>query len=147
MSALQLAIELARPVRVLVVEDDQEVLEHLALVLDQYETEVSRAVSAEDALVLLNSNKYDLAFVDLVLPGASGFEVIKAFIKNEPATSVVVMTGYTNRELLDEAMIHAIKDHPVEVFPVLFKPQDFTPERLEFLLRQFHLRARARSAP
>lgn len=63
--------------RVLVVEDDPGGQEITRTILQHYDIAVDVAGTAEDALTLLKQNTYDLAVIDLALPGMDGWGLLR----------------------------------------------------------------------
>ena len=57
----------------------------------------------ESGLVELESRTFDLAMVDLGLPGISGLEVAQRLKTRWPATQIALMTGYGDRMGPDDA--------------------------------------------
>jgi DNA-binding NarL/FixJ family response regulator len=93
--------------RVLVVDDEEEILAVFREALDRAGYAVVTAATAEDAVAALRSEPPDVAFVDLVLPGASGVEVIRAIRELDKTLPVVVVTGYPDSELMYAAMAYS----------------------------------------
>jgi two-component system, NtrC family, C4-dicarboxylate transport response regulator DctD len=92
-----------RKIAVLLVEDNAGLLDTLADILRVMDMDVDTALDAPVAFGLLNERRYDVAVVDMVLPGASGVEVIRRLKASSPDTRVIVCTAYYNSELLVEA--------------------------------------------
>ena len=63
-------------VNVLVVEDEQEIRELMALHLLRQGFRVTECSSAEEALSELNKNNYQVFVLDWMLPGLSGVEIV-----------------------------------------------------------------------
>ena len=61
--------------RVLVVEDEENLLNSLSFILEKEGFEVLRASTGEDALVVARATPPDLVLLDVTLPGMDGFEV------------------------------------------------------------------------
>ena len=101
-----------RKTKVLLVEDNAGLLDTLADILRVMDMEVDSALDAPVAFGLLNEGRYDVAVVDMVLPGSSGVEVIRKLKAASPATRIIVCTAYYNSELLVEAQALGI-DHTV----------------------------------
>jgi two-component system response regulator AtoC len=81
------------PVRVLVVDDKENMLKLFAKILaDGYR--VSTASDGSLALSLVATEEFDVVVTDIRMPGADGFEVLKAVKARSPSTEVVMMTGY-----------------------------------------------------
>ncbi len=67
----------ATDMRVLVVDDDRRVLRFITIGLRGSGHDVFSATSAEEALSLAKSQKLDIILLDALLPGVSGFEVLR----------------------------------------------------------------------
>jgi len=63
--------------KVLVVDDDKEIVETLQKILIQEEYNVVAAFDGEEALVKLKSDNPDIILLDIVMPKLNGFEVLK----------------------------------------------------------------------
>ncbi|RCJ19667.1 two-component system response regulator [Nostoc minutum NIES-26] len=73
---------------VLVVEDGLTDMEILSRYLQQAGYSVISATSSEEAQVKIDRTKPDLIFLDIILPGKSGFEICRE-LKNNPDTSKI----------------------------------------------------------
>ena len=73
---------------VLVVEDGLTDMEILSLYLQQAGYFVMSATNSEEAQEKIDKTKPDLIFLDVILPGKSGFEVCRE-LKNNPSTSKI----------------------------------------------------------
>ena len=78
---------------VLVVDDDDGVREILAQMLQTSDYEVKALADGAQALEYLRTHSPALAFVDLVMPGVDGVEVLRAIREQRPETRTVVMSG------------------------------------------------------
>jgi CheY-like chemotaxis protein len=83
--------------RILVVDDAEEVREVLRELLTQHGHTVVTCEDGESGLAELETQRFDLAMVDVALPGISGLEVAKRLKGRWPDATVVVMTGYFDR--------------------------------------------------
>jgi CheY-like chemotaxis protein len=83
--------------RILVVDDSEEVREVLRELLSRHGYTVVTSPDGESGLVELESRTFDLAMVDLGLPGISGLEVAHRLKQRWPTTRVALMTGYGDR--------------------------------------------------
>jgi nitrogen-specific signal transduction histidine kinase/ActR/RegA family two-component response regulator len=83
--------------KILVVDDSEEVREVLRELLSRSGYTVVTSPDGESGLVELEGRTFDLAMVDLGLPGISGLEVAKRLKSRWPATQVALMTGYGDR--------------------------------------------------
>ncbi|HHS14501.1 MAG TPA: response regulator transcription factor [bacterium] len=73
---------------ILVVEDEEDILELIVFNLKKEGYEVTALQSGEEALQQVSARPPDLILLDLMLPGADGFEVCK-ILKNDPHTSSI----------------------------------------------------------
>lgn len=82
--------------RILVVDDEQDLLEILKFNLETEGYEVSTACSAEEALTL-NVGTFDLLLLDVMMGGMSGFAMAKK-LKTNPATANIPIIFLTARD-------------------------------------------------
>ncbi|AFY31707.1 response regulator transcription factor [Calothrix sp. PCC 7507] len=73
---------------VLVVEDGLTDMEIISRYLKQAGYSVISATSSEEAQDRIDKNKPDVIFLDVILPGKSGFEICRE-LKNNPSTSQI----------------------------------------------------------
>lgn len=78
---------------VLIVEDEQKLSRVLQLELnyENYTTEVAN--NGKQALELLESKKWDLVLLDIMLPELSGMEVLRRFRRNDTTTPIILLTA------------------------------------------------------
>ena len=80
--------------KILVVDDDPVVGKSIDRVLSGKGYAVITAKNGEEALTKLRSEKYDLVFTDIKMPGMSGLEVAERVKASQPWLPVVIITGY-----------------------------------------------------
>ncbi len=80
----------------LVVDDSLTVREQLRQALDRLGIICDQADSAEAAMALLKGRSYDLAFLDVVMPGTDGYELCRK-IKHNPYTRLMPVLMLTSR--------------------------------------------------
>src|SRR5438552_18451085 len=85
--------ELARPPRILVVEDDAAVRLSLRLAGRKEGFEVAEAASGPEALDELARQRPDQVLLDLMLPGPSGFDVCRSMHQRDPPLPVTILTA------------------------------------------------------
>jgi DNA-binding NtrC family response regulator len=91
-------------VTVLVVEDDRSNLESLERIFAKEGYRVLCAEGARPALDLLRKQRVHVIVTDLMMPGTSGMDLLKAAKAVSPETEVVLMTAYGTIETAVEAM-------------------------------------------
>jgi two-component system response regulator LytT len=124
----------AVPLRVLVVDDEQLAREELCFLLEQHtDIEViGQACDGIDALRLAGDAQPDLLFLDVQMPGLTGFEVARRLVEAGLPTQIVFVTAFDQ---------YAIEAFSVNAVDYLLKPLD--AGRLEQTLE----RARRRRVP
>ncbi|MDQ3317325.1 MAG: response regulator [Actinomycetota bacterium] len=78
--------------RVLVVDDDEQLLALARLALSRNGIEVETSKTSEEALDLLQNEATDLVVLDVVLPDVSGWEVLRR-IREESDVAVMLLSG------------------------------------------------------
>jgi len=81
--------------RVLVVDDDPEVLNFFGHLLGRMGHKTVRVATGMEASTALSEAPFDLALVDLKLPDTDGLQVLREAKKLHPSCEVVIMTGYS----------------------------------------------------
>jgi DNA-binding response OmpR family regulator len=104
--------------RILVVDDDAPTRKLLATVLKQRGMLVDEADDGDTAIDLAGANHYAVVLLDLVMPKADGFEVIRSLRYAEPRQRpiVLVITGadHHTTDQLDARNIHGIIRKPFD---------------------------------
>lgn len=97
-----------RGLRVLIVDDSRTVVSALSHMLSQNEYETITAEDAETALAMAADDPPDLIFLDIVLPGMSGFSALRS-LRRRPATeSVPVIMISGNPQAVEEFYLKKI---------------------------------------
>lgn len=89
------------PERVLVVDDEPEIVALVAYHLAKAGYTVSTAATGSDALVMARRERPALIVLDLMLPGMSGFEVLDALRADDQLRSIAVLMLTARREEVD----------------------------------------------
>ena len=101
--------------RVLVVDDERDILELLELTLLRMGLEVERANNVTEALQLLAGNSYNLCLTDMRMPDGEGLDIVRYITEHNLDVPVAVITAHGN---LDNA-VAALK---AGAFDYLSKP-------------------------
>jgi CheY-like chemotaxis protein len=113
---------------VLVVEDATGLRELTRRLLERQGYTVLLAANADEALRLFDAHpSIDLLLTDVVMPGASGPDLVKQLVERCPALQVIYMSGYT-----DEAIAH----HGVLDPGIAFLHKPFSSETLGRKIRE-----------
>ena len=81
---------------ILVVDDEAELLGLCTEILSQQGYKVLAATSGKEALQLLDTNKVELMFSDVVMPEMDGYELALAVTKNYPDIKIQMTSGFTD---------------------------------------------------
>lgn len=81
--------------RALVVDDSPTVRKQLVLELGSFNISVDTAETGEQGLEMLANNRYDIIFLDVVMPGVDGYQVCKTIRRNQETkfTPIVMLTS------------------------------------------------------
>ncbi|MCX5730266.1 MAG: response regulator, partial [Deltaproteobacteria bacterium] len=86
--------ETARPIRVLVVDDEPSVLKALEVILRKKGFDVVALDSSIAATQRLAVEDFDVAMLDIRMPELSGIELLNAVKHRRPEVEVIMMTGH-----------------------------------------------------
>lgn len=89
--------------KILIVDDDPEFRQELKDFLNEYE--VLEASSGNECLKLLRrANEIRLLILDVRMPGLSGIEVLEQIKKTDPDIGIIILTGYSSKDMAIEAL-------------------------------------------
>lgn len=117
--------------RILVVDDDQDILQLVSIHLTREGYGVERASDAQQALDLLEEKEVDLAIVDVMMPGMNGFELTEILTK-ELDIPVILLTAKGQLEDKEKGFIAGSEDYIVKPF----EPKELL-FRVAVVLRRF----------
>ena len=92
--------------RILIVDDEEVLRDVLDAVLRREGFEIIPAASGEEALSILDNQDVDLAILDIMLPGISGIDTLRAIRISNPSLPVIVITAFSSIDGAIEAMKH-----------------------------------------
>lgn len=90
--------------KVLLVDDEIDLLEVVAERMRLFGIDVSTATSPMIALKKVDKEPYDVIVMDLVMPGMGGCSVLKAIKEKNPDIQVILLTGHADIAHCEEAM-------------------------------------------
>jgi FixJ family two-component response regulator len=105
-------------VKILVADDDSTLRSELAELLRGDGHEVEVAADGGQALERLEAEAFELALLDLVMPKATGLEILHRLRVVRPETSVVMITGHGSVDVAVEAMKGGAVDFVVKPFEI-----------------------------
>lgn len=105
-------------IRVLLVDDEENLLEYLSKRLLKQGFSVKATFSGEEAVDAAQEGHYDVAVVDLKMPEMDGVETQKKLKEIQPLLQCIVLTGHGSVET-------ALESGQQDAFQYLLKPVDY----------------------
>ena len=81
--------------QILIADDEKEVVEMMRGFLSRRGFSVNIAFDGAKALEAIETNKYDLVFLDESMPELTGLEIVKRIRENHDKPKIVMVTGYS----------------------------------------------------
>lgn len=116
--------------RVLIADDTKNIRTLLGKCLQLEGYDVSEAVDGEQALALMKSGGFNLAFLDIKMPGLSGTEVLKEARAAGIGTPVIIITAYATVK-------NAVECTQLGAVAYLHKP--FTADKIRNVLAELQI--------
>lgn len=93
------------PLKVLIVEDDPPTLELMTEVFRSLRAEVRALSDSQQAALLVEQEKFDGIFLDLLMPHLNGFQLAQRIRTSacNRSTPIVILTGYEDRDTMQKA--------------------------------------------
>lgn len=102
--------------RLLIVDDDIVVRDSLGKWFESEDFDVTISPGAAPALEILSHDRFDLALVDIRMPGVDGIELQAKLKDVDPRMPVVIMTGYASVETAVRALKNGAYDYITKPF-------------------------------
>lgn len=113
--------------RILVADDEKEILISCRKILERAEHEVLTAADGAEAIELLKASRYDLFLVDLKMPGRSGMEILSLARSLDPSLMILMFTAFATVETAVEAVKRGAFD---------YLPKPFTADQLRVFVER-----------
>lgn len=97
--------------KILVIEDDPKMCKAVTAIMKKQGYEVTAAPDGEMGLKRAEQMQYDLAIVDLKLPGIDGLDVLRSLKGKDKTISVIMVTAYATIDSAVEAMKEGAEDY------------------------------------
>ena len=118
--------QLPKKKNILVVDDDNLICMDLKKIISADGHDVVTSNSGEEAAGLIKDSNFHLVFLDLMLPDMDGLEVLKVIKKFKANLPVVIITGYPDSELMNQAL---------ELGPISVLKKPFSRKQIQSLLK------------
>lgn len=115
--------------RILIIDDEDDIRQSLRdFLIRRFDCEITEASNGREALNLLKSQKFDLAFLDIKMPGISGMDVIKEKKKLGYNLCIWVITRFDSEEIAHKVIEEGADD---------YMPKPFSLRVLDSKIRNF----------
>ncbi len=104
--------------RILVIDDDVGIRKAFVLALKETGYQVDTAETGEEGIKMERSNKYDLIFLDLKMPGMDGIEALREIRKVNKETAIYIITAF-HKDFMDD--LKAVEEEGMD-FELIKKP-------------------------
>lgn len=105
-------------IKLLIVDDEVNFLHSIAKRLEIRDFDVLKATNGAEAISAANSHKFDIALLDLKMPGMDGRQVLEILKKEHKYIEVIILTGHGSME-------SAVECTKLGAFGYLPKPYEF----------------------
>jgi len=99
------------PLRVLIVDDEQDLVDFLCILLSRHGFEASGTTDPLRVVEILKEGEYHLVILDMMMPRMSGTEVLKQIRKIDQDIAVIVSTAYPNLDTAIASVKHQVSDY------------------------------------
>lgn len=90
--------------RILVVDDEREIVRVLKDFLRSRGHEVTGTHSGAETLAMARRRRFDVVLLDIVMPGMDGNETLRRLKALDPSAIVIMMSGNADEEVAEESM-------------------------------------------
>lgn len=119
------------PYQVLFLEDEPTIREVLTEYMQLSGYQVTSIARGDDAIRLIDSGNYDIAVLDIMVPGADGFQVLAHIRAAKPETAVIMLTALDDEQTQVKAFNNYADDYVIKpVSPIILL------KRMETILRR-----------
>ena len=101
--------------RILICDDEEGIRESLKLILEK-DYDLEFAQNGDEAINSMRSSPSDITILDIKMPKKDGLETLKELKKINPASKVIIATGYKSVDIAHEAMTLGASDYVVKPF-------------------------------
>jgi DNA-binding response OmpR family regulator len=120
------------PLRILIVDDEQDLIDYLSVLLTRHRFEIAGITDPRKVVAALKAKEYHLVILDMMMPEMSGTEVLGEIRKFDRDIAVIVSTAYPNVETAVASLKHQASDYVRKPF----EPEEFVATVIAALARK-----------
>jgi len=119
-------------IRLLLVDDEVAYADVLANRLGKRGFNVQKAYTSAEALLILRTDQFDVAILDLKMPDMDGIEILKIAKQVDPSLQVIMLTGHGSADACERGLALGAYDYlmkPCELEILIEKIQEAFQEK------------------
>ena len=113
--------------RVLIVDDEEDLASTLAERLELRKFVARIATSGAEALEMVRGEEFNVVVADVKMPGIGGLDLMAAIQRHNPALPVILFSGYSSLADTEEGLQHGAFDYvmkPINIEALIAKIRD-----------------------
>ena len=107
-----------KKIKILIVDDEEDFLKSISERLGMRDFDVTTATDGKRAVKVAKKGKFDVAILDMKMPGMDGMELLQILKKKHKFLEVIILTGHG-------AIDSAVEATKLGAYSYLEKPYDF----------------------
>jgi len=124
-------------IKILAIDKEEIILRSIKKALEgdtNFDFVITTCNTALEGLKLIRSDTFDIVFVDLVLPGMNGIEVLRRIKNIYPAVSVIIMSGFASVAINPDSNGKSDSSNKSINYAAGFLTKPFTTEEIRSLI-------------
>lgn len=103
-------------IKILIVDDEKDILGSLKIALEFEDFEVDTADSPNKALQMIEKHNYPIVLTDIAMPEMTGIALLQKIKRKNPLCNVIMMTGQSTLDRVVEAIESGAADYLLKPF-------------------------------
>ncbi len=107
-----------RDIRILIIDDDQDICEYMDLLLSQNGYMVDTATDPNRGIEMLREEEFHVVVLDIMMPQLNGMEVLEQIRSFDTDISIIIFTGFPSVDTAVTSMKYNVSDYIKKPFDV-----------------------------